>query len=394
MAFEFHLPSLEEMRATRDGLEMLRMVDNDNFRSALISGCPGSGKTTVAIYRLARLTNQNENVRLLTYQNLLVRAIQNLAGTSGVSPQQVSTFHQWYCRLVNGGFQTDNPPSSAEILDNLNNSSLDNQQNTEIIIDEGQDLPECVYRAVPQFFDRCFVGADNGQQVHPNHGAKMEEIEEILQTDFDPYLRLPLGRNFRNTYEVYRFARQFIPRTNLVAWDNTILKRLHHEDRHGPKPTVITYNNIQSRNNHLRTTLQNAEGNVGILCPLGSIPPAARNHSGESVEEMYGMIQGMDLPVSQYYNKVNLPNDLERYIVTTFISAKGLEFDVVVVPRINFFIPIPQEWYVACTRARGQLFIYQDLEDPQCNPISNCTADTYISESADSHDVEQDDFSF
>ena len=49
MPFEFHLPSLEQMRATPEGLEMVRMMDDDNFHSALIGGGPGTGKTTIFI---------------------------------------------------------------------------------------------------------------------------------------------------------------------------------------------------------------------------------------------------------------------------------------------------------------------------------------------------------
>jgi superfamily I DNA/RNA helicase len=66
------------MRATPEGLEMLRMIDDDNFRSALISGCPGAGKTTVSIYRLVRLANQQRNVHLVTFQNMLVLAIRSV----------------------------------------------------------------------------------------------------------------------------------------------------------------------------------------------------------------------------------------------------------------------------------------------------------------------------
>ena len=60
-----------------------------------------------------------------------------------------------------------------------------------------------------------------------------------------------------------------------------------------------------------------------------------------------------------------MPAKLKRYIVTTFISAKGLEFDTVITPRMNFFrypdhdpeTRIREEMYVACTRARDRLLV-------------------------------------
>jgi hypothetical protein len=124
MSFEFHLPSLEDMRSTPDGLEMLRMIDEDDFRSALISGCPGSGKTTVSIYRLVRLNSQKVNVHLVTYKNLLVLAIQSLANVQRVSADRVSTFHKWYCPIADSGFDTDNPPSAEQMIESLQSSSL------------------------------------------------------------------------------------------------------------------------------------------------------------------------------------------------------------------------------------------------------------------------------
>ncbi|MDQ5911147.1 MAG: hypothetical protein QG599_3244 [Pseudomonadota bacterium] len=386
MSFEFHLPTLEEMRATPEGLEMLRMGDNDNFRSALISGGAGMGKTTVSIYRLVRLSNEQANVCLVTYQNLLVLAIRGLTkGLDTVSANQVSTFHKWYYFLTKTYFDTDHSPTADQMIERLQRSSLAEQGLDEILIDEGQDLPLCVYETIPRYVTRFFVGSDNAQQVHPNHGARTEQIKQALGDKYAPYKEFNLRRNFRNSYEIYRFSRQFIPRANQIVWDEAILQRLLRDNRTGPKPRVISYRDPNQRNEHLRITLKNARGNVAILCPLGS-RPRNYNYSGESVDEVHQIITEMGFPASKYYSGATLPDSLERYVVTTFKSAKGLEFDVVVIPRINFFKKIPAEWYVACTRAIGRLIVYHDLGVPQCDPIAQTAQfapDTYSAESLD-----------
>lgn len=382
MPFEFHLPSLEQMRATPEGLEMVRMMDDDNFHSALISGGPGTGKTTVSVHRLVRLNNQQANVRLVTYQNLLVLAIRGLANQQAVPSHRVSTFHKWYCPLTNANFDTDNPPTADQMIECLQRSPLADQGLDEILIDEGQDLPLCVYETIPRYATRCLMGADNAQQVHPNHGARMEQIEQSLRENFAQPRRFVLGRNFHNTYEIYRFARQFIHRTNQVAWDEAILERLLRANRRSPKPLVISYRDPSQRDEHLRITLQNAEGNVAILCPIG-LYPRNRNFSGQSVDEVHQMVTQMGFPASKYHNKIDVPDKLERYVVTTFKSAKGLEFDVVVIPRINHFKKILEEWYVACTRALGRLVIYRDIATPHYDPIAQFDPDTYDAESLD-----------
>lgn len=385
MHFIFHLPPMEGplgMRATPEGLEMLRKIDDDNFRSALISGGPGSGKTTVSIYRLRRLTKQNVNVHLVTFQNMLVVAIRGMLAVLQVSPDRVSTFHQWYYQVTKNYFDIDNPPTANQMIDQLQRSPLAHQKLDEILIDEGQDLPLCIYETIPQYATRCFVGADNAQQVHKRHGAQKEQIEHILRENFSEYKPIGLVRNFRNTYETYRFARQFIPQTNRIVQAEVTLERLLRENRHGPKPIVVSYRDPSQRDEHLRITLNNADGNVAILCPLGPYPKNY-NHSGESVDEIHQIITKMGIDASKYRSGESVPDGLEQYVVTTFKSAKGMEFDVVVIPRINFFRQIPEEWYVACTRALRRLIIYRDLGDPQCDPIARFASDTYEAQSLD-----------
>lgn len=380
MPFEFHLPSLEEMRATPDGLAMLRMIDDDDFRSALITGCAGSGKTTVSIYRLVRLLNQGLDVRFITYQNLLVLAIRNLVQAQQIAAPKVSTLHKWYCPLTRSNFYTDAPPTAQQMMESLDRSGLTSGQTTEILIDEGQDLPLCVYEAIPRYFARCVVGADNAQQVH-EHGADADHIEGALRASFEPYRRFSLSRNFRNTYETYRFSRQFIPKTNLIAWDEAILARLERSnDRRGPKPSVIAFQDLERRNEHLRIVLDNADGNVAILAPLGPRPSKTVDPC-ESVDGIYDLVTEMGFQATKYRNQALVPADLERYVVTTFKSAKGMEFDTVVIPSINFWKEIRKEWYVACTRARGRLIIYHDLRRRSSDPIvRHCEPDTYDAE--------------
>ena len=382
MPYTFHLPTLEEMRLPGNGgVEMIRMIDTDDFKTFLVTGCPGSGKTTLSIYRLIRLNSQEIGVRFVTYQNMLASTIFQAVNEAHEASQTtlkerplVSTFHKWFCPLTHSSFNTDAPPSPQEMSELLSKSSLPHNRQTELIIDEGQDLPLCVYQTLPQYFTRCFIGADDGQQVH--HGAKVEDIESVLKTQFNPYSRRTLGRNFRNTYETYAFARQFMPLTNRDAWNQDILDQLNHTGKHDLKPTVITYTDPEARDAHLETILRSAHGNVAILCPIGAKKKA--KNSGESVEDMFDFISRLGLPRSFYYNECNLvPSAVEDYHVSTFKSAKGMEFDVVVIPRINFWKNIPNEWYVACTRAKKQLFVYRDLTNPQKDPIAKFDPSTY-----------------
>lgn len=383
----FRVPSLESLRASSEGNAMIRMSEDDSFSSFLTTGCPGSGKTTLSILRLARLTNLGYDVLFITYQKLLVLAIKNVVQNPVAKPAHITTFHRWYYDLTKD-YIGEEKLTSTRITNKLEGIKLPKSQETELLIDEGQDLPSAVYEVLPRYFRRCLVSADNGQRVHKD-GALTEQIAEILESCFSPYRHAVLSRNFRNTYEVYRFSRQFAPRTNFAAWDENILASLKRAGRRGPKPIVVGYRNIESRNEHLRVVLDNSRGaNVAVLCERGPSRNQSKEGACESVDEIHELITGMGFAATKYHNELDTPNSLEQIIVTTYISAKGMEFDTIVIPRINSSRPqLMEQWYVACTRCITGLTIYHDLTNPYYDPICKlCSPDTYDAELSDKTD--------
>lgn len=390
---KFRLPSLESLRASPEGNAMIRMSEDDDFRSFLTIGCPGSGKTTLSILRLARLTNLGFDVLFITYQKLLVLAIRNAVRDSAANPKQITNFHRWYYDLTRD-FIDKSELNAARIITNLDRAKLQKSGKEEILIDEGQDLQPAIYEALPRYFKRCFVSADNGQRVHEK-GALSEEIGQNLESGFPPYRNSVLSRNFRNTYEIYRFSRQFAPRTNLVAWDENILASLKRTGRRGPKPTVVGYRDTESRKKHLRTVLDNAQGeNVAVLCEYGPASDRSKKADNKSVDEIHELVTNIGFSATKYHSESKEPESLEQIIITTYKSAKGMEFDTVVIPHINCSSPdrLREQWYVACTRSVTRLIIYHNLAAPFYDPIAKlpCDPETYesvlLDESADAFD--------
>ncbi len=403
---EFHLPGVEALRRE----EMWEMVHNDDFETALVTGCAGSGKTTLSIYRLIRLNNQGERVKLLTFQNMLVAFIKNCVVNNrskladiedeSINEERIATFHSWFYRLHNFTFDVNSPPPIEEIHRMFRQKKFKQNTAVELLIDEGQDLPLWIYEVLPAYYTRFLVSADENQQLMHFPQGHVDKIEHILSKASRHFWALPLGQNFRNTYETYCFARQFLPCVEFPkVWDKNIVDRIKSKKRSGRKPMVIPYSDIKTRNEHMQKILNNSVGIVGILCPIG--PSSKEYNSGESAEAMYRLMTPW-LPFGEksatlYYSKNSnndsesppVPKVLRRYIFTTYMSAKGLEFDTVIIPRINFFrqpekdknTRIRQELYVACTRARSRIFIYRDLKNPQYDPISKSDFDPTTYES-------------
>jgi len=92
--FEFRLPSQDDIRNSTNGEIMLSIINNDyDEKFSLVTGCPGSGKTTVSIFRLIRLANNRKATILLIYQRMLKVAIENILEKQGISRNNVNTIH-------------------------------------------------------------------------------------------------------------------------------------------------------------------------------------------------------------------------------------------------------------------------------------------------------------
>ena len=74
MPFRFNLPSRTVIENSFNGDRMLRIIEGNipgnPGRHILITGCPGSGKTTVSIHHYS-LHNLELRVQFVTFQHML-----------------------------------------------------------------------------------------------------------------------------------------------------------------------------------------------------------------------------------------------------------------------------------------------------------------------------------
>ncbi len=326
---------------------MLRLIDQDpSERSILLTGCPGTGKTTVSIWRFIRLRQQQRPAMLFTFQHMLRVALQNLAQSQNVPASDVSTVHKWYSRLTRGGWLSQT--NEASLRRSLEERLDSRFRNTELIIDEGQDLENKIHNVLPHFFGRATVGADDAQQVH-SRGTTSNRIKANLGQIRGPVLHEHLQYNYRNPYVIYNFARHFVP-DNAVANDPLVLERLQTGTQAtAEKPTVFTFRTEEERNHRLKTLLLNTAGNIAVLA--ARIP---------AVNNLHRLITtDMRISATKYHSDCSPPTSIEKVLVTTYKSAKGMEFDAVILPEIELdTCSLENEWYVACTRAVRNLYIF------------------------------------
>jgi superfamily I DNA/RNA helicase len=167
-----------------------------------------------------------------------------------------------------------------------------------------------------------------------------------------------LTQNFRNTREIFAFARQFVPR-------NPRPQRVDLADLPSGEYPVM-YGGLQSDeqiNSLIEIiTLNQSSANIGVLV-----------HFPNHVDTIRNALRSRAITHSYYYNRMNeedkhaTENNLQTPLITTFDSCKGLEFDIVIMPLFESADwslanqkTTPNHYYVAATRARKQLFLFYD----------------------------------
>lgn len=345
--FKFNTISRNEIESSPGGTQMIHAIDYDGPSNLMITGCPGSGKTTVTIMRADRLVTLGQNILVITLQDLLQTSLKNIA-TNGLS-SRIYKFYKWYYKNSNGKFV--NKKKENEMLEDLQSVS----KFDEILIDEGQDFESKIYRTLIGKSQKLTVGADNAQRVHETGLLANQIYSEISQQN--TVAKVDLQYNYRNTFEIYNFARNFLPFSERA--NNSILINKMPKGN-GEKPTIFLVPDHQTRMAQLKILLDNAgDKNVAVLV-----------YHVEDVDIFYTIIEGMGIRCSKHHNDSHVGGNIENVLVTTFKSAKGLEFQVVIKPNMERVheehYMTDEHYYIGCTRATENLFlIINNVEIPQ-----------------------------
>lgn len=337
--FRFNTISRTDIESSLGGAQMIRAIDYDGSDYLLITGVAGSGKTTVSIMRAERLVIMNKKILLVTYQDLLVESLKNIA-SSRLAPH-ITKFHKWYFRKTNGQM-VDDKDHEAMLKDLINCDDYD-----EVIIDEGQNFDAKIHRTLIEKCTKITIGADNAQKVH-EYGIKADEIKAIM-AEKGKLLPIPLQYNYRNTFEIYNFARCFVP-NNERANNNLAIDKI--PKGRGQTPTVFVVPDENTRLAQLNILLRDAgDRNVAVLV-----------YKVEEVEEYHRIISSdLGIACTMHHNRNHVGNNIENVIVTTFKSGQGLEFQVVIMPNMetakNTAYKTDEHYYVGCTRAKENLFL-------------------------------------
>lgn len=385
--FRFRLPSINDLTDAQQ-------IAYYEQRPTLITGGPGSGKTVVSVFRYLRQIVDNQNAIFFTYNRTLMSAIRGTLRQRAdillpeleeneveqILNSNIGSFFEWY----GAKFHT---MLSTEPDDNIRHNFLEFIRNvrrkkySEIFIDESQDLRSGIISASYLLGDKVTCGADRSQDLQGNYVGPADDIIFSLLQRNSLTVRQELTQNFRNTKEIFEFARQFVPEDDNVQELNTNLLNK------GEKPDIRDgLSEIQQLDTILKVIQQYPNSNIGILVHTKKQITLIKEFLERyqySCEK--NAIQNKSF--SYYYSKMDrshkdvMENYLKTPFILTFDSCKGLEFDIVIMPffeksnwALNNYKPTnedpeldangspkcwatPNHYYVAATRARSQLFV-------------------------------------
>lgn len=268
-----------------------------------LSGGPGTGKSVVSLWRHIRNYQRTQNRKkslLLTYTTTLKQYLIAC------------------CRLENS--------NAAINIGTLYRNKPTNKWD-EIIVDEAQDMSEDYYQGIMQF-GMISYGADDSQILYPDHCTTQLELQQMFPNN----VSYVLDKNFRNTQRIMLFCKQAFP---LASIPMNVIKSL--EDNVGEKPILLLSNNILDKYNAIIKIINDyrrEDHNIAILVPW-------KKHA-QTFEDV---LKNNNIEYSIYYeDKQRFPRGagiISNLHITTFKSAKGLEFDTVIIPNFEIIQQTP-----------------------------------------------------
>lgn len=217
----FKLPKYKQLTDSQRMIVNLPLTGNH-----LIVGGPGTGKTVIAIYRASDMARAQKRVLLLVYNRPLMLYISAAVQSLGIQAD-VNTWQAWLPGVYREYFQKGHPTTNGQFTYDWEQIYKDFQGLGKIydviILDEAQDLPKELLRALTYVTESisCFMDVD---QTVTQVSSDYHDVEEILDVN-TPFR---LTHNYRNTKEIFEFARVYNPQVKASA-----------QNRSGEKPKMI-----------------------------------------------------------------------------------------------------------------------------------------------------------
>lgn len=327
-----------------------------------ITGPAGCGKSVVVLWKLINNLENNKNSILFTYNVMLNKYLKICAqqATGNNNDNHIKSIYKALRSSIKG---YDRNGDNAWYWDK---AKADKYKNViyEVIIDEAQDLEAEAFEILAPNVPYLSISADFNQQLYKNRVKSKEEIDAILSKHNRRTQEFQLNQIYRYPVAIYRFVINFIQKGENTESLNWLEQKAKRENINQILPKVYDGIPKDKEMERLISIIKSyKETNIAILLPH------APDKSYEIDNDKYKS------SVKYYYNQLSQNFTCSYYTsdtkqdkitlgkihISTFKSAKGLEFDTVIIPQIELiddaFTKQLNEYYVALTRAKTNLIL-------------------------------------
>ena len=328
-----------------------------NKQALCVIACAGSGKTTTIINKIKYMINNlhcnPEEFIITTFTN---NAVDDIIKRINIPNLNISTFHSFalkelikynYIDLTN----TPDPIPEYYLIQYLEllNTSTYNHNYKYIFIDEYQDINLYQYNIIKKWYEYCkllLVVGDDQQNIYTFRNTSIQYILNFCNDFNGQYKYLTI--NYRCNKGIVELA------NNIIKFNKNKIDKIMLSAKNEPyiHPKIKICNSENDEFKYILQYIQKIVKNqsIAILC---------RNNKYLHTFE-YLLFQ----------------NNITNIILLTIHSAKGLEFDNIIIANCidgifpNYNSDIEEErrlFYVATTRTKNKLLIttiHNDINKP------------------------------
>ena len=319
--------------------DQLDLIGDNLEKSMIVAGCAGSGKSVIAMYKAQQIADSKGDVILIAYTKALNRYMQQ--GKENSLNGKFFYHWQWL----------DKGMPKADY----------------IIVDEIQDFDK---EEIMQFVNsarKCFFFfGDTAQSIYKAFGKQTMTMDQISQMTGVPLSRL--YNNYRLPKPVAKITQGYLGLSADI--DNV---REYSESLYLSKENYLpVFIKCDSKQNQIKRIISiikdNKLRNVGILVPENDLVLEIMNaftNLNFSCEFKY------NAGYNDSKNKDTLNFKSERPKLMTYHSAKGLQFETVILPFYNGAENSDEKkaLYVAMTRTYRHLYVLYN--DVMMEPLKN-----------------------
>ena len=324
--------------------DQLDLIEYTDDKSMLVAGCAGSGKSVIAMHKAEQLHKKGQDVILIAYTRSLSRFMKN-----GKADSSFRFFHHHFWK-----YKLKMPKADYIIVDEIQDFTR-------------EEIQEFINATRKHFL---FFG-DTAQSIYRQYGKQTMTIAQIAaMTGLNT---LQLFNNYRLPRPVARITQDY------VGVDVQEYKEKVYQNKESELPHFIHFDNEQKQIEALLKLIKDNVGrNIGILLPNNpEVIRISQEFRDNDVECEFKYNKGDN--DFDYVDNLDFNTVLPK--ILTYHSAKGLQFDMVILPMYNGANDDESRkaLYVAMTRTMHSLYVLYSTQS-LLQPLDRVPSHLYLKE--------------